>query len=138
MLICIHWYYWCLYGLTELIGYLLNFFMIIKPRKVINILTRLIIVTDFRCKVRIRKHDSLPLIKLKHIGKFFLVIVFGTILMGSVLLTAKAIKSLWTLEWVFDAGEFLIGVVLGTEHLVWLMVGFENYRCNSDSLFVIL
>ena len=128
----------CLYGFTELIGYLLDFFMIIKPWKVVNIIAWLIVIADFRSKIWIRKHDSLPFIKLKHVGQLFLIIVFGTVLMRTLLLTTKAIKSLWTLEWVFHAGEFLIGVVLGAEHMVWLMVGFENYRCNSDGLFVIL
>lgn len=112
----------CNYGslewLIKLTGYLLDFFLVVKACKVVYVFAWLIVAIDLRPKVWVRKHDSFTIIKLKHIWKFFLIIVFGTVI-GKLLLAAKTVKCFRTLIWVFQSWKFFVRVVLGAEHFVW-------------------
>ncbi len=107
--------------LIKLTGYLLDFFLVVKACKVVNVFAWLIVAIDLRPKVRVRKHDSFTIIKLKHIWKFFFIILFGAVI-RKLLLAAKTIECLWTLVWIFQSWKFFVRVVLGAKHFRMIMV----------------
>lgn len=112
---------WMMWKLTYRID-LFNFLLLFSIwSKIVNIFTWTIIY--WWSKVRIRYHDSWPVIILKHIRKLSLIVIFIIFLVNSPRIRIFTINHLWALKWTFHS-RYFFSWILYIDHFIFRIYVF--------------